>query len=74
MELVLSEEGQKRLEILTFRKSEGLTSLSEDWRYAILKYIDESSTDEMDVEEHLGTIGKRLVRELFEEGYIKHID
>ncbi len=73
MELVLSDQGQGRLEILTFRKSEGFTPAT-DWRYAILKYIDESSTDEMDVEEDLGIIGKRLLRELFEEGYIKHIE
>ena len=67
MDLVLTDKGRQYLERLFVNADE----MWERWDMAMLKYIDEESSDE-GLQERVGTAGTKVIRRLFEEGYISY--
>ncbi len=73
MDLVVSEAGRRYLERIPSEED----AMEKRWDEAILRYIDEGHLEGSDlntVEHRLGYAGKKIIRRLFEEGYLEYED
>ncbi len=70
MKLGLSEKGHRYLTKLVSENSE---DQEKKWEMGIMAYLSQESIDDFDIEAKAGSIGKSIVRRLFEEGYIKEV-
>ena len=73
MELELTDKGRKYTQKLSLSSMDD-PSISERWDFAMLVYITGPGLDDEEAEEKVGTEGKKVVRRLFEEGYIEAVD
>ena len=73
MELELTDKGKAYTQRLSL-SSVDETNIDRRWDFAMLVYITGPGLDDEEAEEKVGTEGKKVVRRLFEEGYIEAVD